>query len=73
MKAVSILKMRGLNKTKQNLKKRKEEKKMRISRTLKLDSVTWLEVEGERKKGWWGEPEKVTKKCSDHLTKRWVS
>ena len=41
--------MRGS--TKQNLKEEiKEKKRMRVSRTLKLDSVTWLEVKGERKK-----------------------
>ena len=49
---------------------------MRVSRTLKLDSVTWLKVKGEKKKRGRGERrelEKVTKKRSGHLTKRWVS
>lgn len=52
-KAVPTLKMRGStngNKTKLKLKKRnKTKEKMRGQGALKLDSVTWLEVKGERK------------------------
>lgn len=65
--------MRELNKTKQNLKKKKRREKNEDLRTLKLDSVTWLKVKGERKEEVVGRAGESDQKCSDHLTKRWVS